>query len=191
VFVPLLRNRTGVPGSSSQRPSRLLPSWPFWLWHRRRSHHPISPSPPPSAGQLLERTNIELSVRCMAIWVPFFGGTYPRLWSALTCPGRADLRRFADANPGVHQAGSVIRICIMPGHANSGATETEHLDFVPPTLLSTRRSNGGALNDKVWVKLRRTQPEHISSALPPTAAVGRTSEIGSFVPEAAVSRCSK
>jgi hypothetical protein len=32
------------------------------------------------------------------------------------------------------------------------------------------------------VKLRRTQPEHISSALPPTAAVERTSRIGSFVP---------
>jgi hypothetical protein len=32
------------------------------------------------------------------------------------------------------------------------------------------------------VKLGRTQPEHISSALPPTATVERTFQIGSFVP---------
>ena len=32
------------------------------------------------------------------------------------------------------------------------------------------------------VKLRRTQPEHILSALPPIATVGRTSQVGSFVP---------
>ena len=51
VFVSLW-NRTGAlspnnrekehSGSSSQRPSRLFPSWPFWLWHRRWWHHPVA-----------------------------------------------------------------------------------------------------------------------------------------------------
>ena len=51
VFVNLW-NRTGAlspnnkekehSGSSSQRPSRLFPSWPFWLWHRRWWHHPVA-----------------------------------------------------------------------------------------------------------------------------------------------------
>ena len=58
VFVSLL-NGTGAlspnnrekehSGSSSQRPSRLLPSWPFWLWHRRpaaSSGRLPQPSPP-------------------------------------------------------------------------------------------------------------------------------------------------
>jgi hypothetical protein len=34
----------------------------------------------------------------------------------------------------------------------------------------------------VWVKLRRTRPEHISSALPPIATEERTFRIGSSVP---------
>ena len=35
---------------------------------------------------------------------------------------------------------------------------------------------------RVRVKLRRAQPEHILPALPPIGTVGRTSQVGSFVP---------
>jgi hypothetical protein len=47
------------------------------------------------------------------------------------------------------------------------------------------------LECRIWVKLRRTQPEHISSALPPLATLEPTWRIGSFVPKAAVSKRNK
>src|SRR6266571_2587408 len=42
-----------------------------------------------------------------------------------------------------------------------------------------------------WVKPGKVQNEHMSSALPPIATDARTSSMGSFVPQAAVSGCNK
>jgi hypothetical protein len=61
---------------------------------------------------------------------------------------------------------------------------------VPSALIRASTLSSGTLST-LSVKLRRPQPEHILSALPPLATEERTFGIGSFVPKAVLSRCNK